>query len=405
MSKSIGIIGSGIAGSSLAIFLSRAGFKVTIFEKLENPSPVGSGIMLQPPAVKTLELLGVKDHIVNNGYKIHGFKGVTRSGKKVIDFEFAKVNPDLFGLGVHRGSIFSNLMAKASVAENVTIHYGKEIVEINDHKESVKLTDSNGQEYSVDLLVVANGSGSMLRKQFPEIVVRANQQKYGALWTTLPIGDNKEYHHNISHVYSKSESMYGLMPIGFATNSHKGDSQINFFCAVSSAYLKDWKEDTFESWKARSYDLASKYAPFIDQITDFNQLTPTTYFDAKLKPFYSGRIAFIGDACHALSPHLSAGCNLALMDALLLSECLSVYDSYLEAYQEYFKRRKDQVNYYYFISRLVTPLFQSKANLSWVRDHMIPLFYKLPLTRKLMVETIAGVKNNMFSKIQKKYYV
>ena len=401
----IGIIGSGIAGSSIATFLSKAGFEITVLEKQKNPLPVGSGIMLQPPAIKTLNTLGIKDQIVSNGCFIKGFKGINRRGKTVLDFEFAKVNKHLFGIGVHRGSIFMNLNNLAKESPGVEIKLNSQVKNIEEDKNIVKVTSTTGKTFKFDLVVVANGSGSMLRSLFPKIVKRAQPQNYAALWTTLPLRDRSEYKDIISHSYHKSEYMYGLMPIGYSDNEHKGESEVNFFCAISKQFLEEWKPDKFKKWKENSYKLAPKYGSFIDQIEEFDQMTATQYFDAKLHPFYSGRVAFIGDACHALSPHLSAGSNLALMDALLLSESLKNYDSHEKAYSEYFRLRKQQVKFYYLMSRIITPMFQSQVNWSWIRDNVIPLFYKVPLTCNIMVETIAGIRKNVWGNIDEKYYV
>lgn len=402
--RNIGIIGGGIAGNALAILLAKAGFFVDVLEKLPNPGPVGSGIMLQPPAVKTLQLLGLKDAIVNNGYYIKGFKGQNSSGRQVLDFEFESVSQQLYGLGVHRGSIFSNLNSEVKKHQNISLHFGAEVVHVTEKHDGVRLEIADGSSHKYDLVVVANGSGSMLRSLFSHIVTRAKPQDYAALWTTLPMNDSisSEF---IYHRYHKSEHMFGLMPIGYATNEHLEAPLVNYFCAITRTFFDDWNPSKFANWKKHAYQVAPNYAQFTDQITDFEQLIPTPYFDAKLNPFYTGRVAFIGDACHALSPHLSAGTNLALLDALELSRGLIAHENHTDAFQQFYRARKQQVYFYYFISRLITPVFQSPVNISWVRDYVIPMLYKVPWTKQMMVETIAGVRKNMWGRIDEDYYI
>lgn len=402
--RNIGIIGGGIAGNALAILLSKAGFFVDVLEKLPNPGPVGSGIMLQPPAVKTLELLGLKEPIVKNGYYIKGFQGQNSAGKQVLDFEFESVSQQLYGLGVHRGSIFSNLNEEVKQHKNISLHFGAEVVDVTEKYDGVCVDIADGSSHKYDLVVVANGSGSMLRDLFSDIVTRAKPQNFAALWTTLPINDSISTEF-IYHRYHKSEHMFGLMPIGYATNDQLEDPLVNYFCAITRDFFDDWDASKFARWKEHAYKVAPNYAQFTDQITAFDQMVPTPYFDAKLNPFYSGRVAFIGDACHALSPHLSAGTNLALLDALELSKALIAHENYQDAYQQFYKARKQQVNYYYFISRLITPVFQSPINISWVRDYIIPMLYRVPWAKQMMVETIAGVRQNMWSRIDEDYYI
>lgn len=44
----IAIAGAGPAGLAAALYLKRAGHRVTIFERFDEPKPVGSGLILQP---------------------------------------------------------------------------------------------------------------------------------------------------------------------------------------------------------------------------------------------------------------------------------------------------------------------------------------------------------------------
>lgn len=92
------------------------------------------------------------------------------------------------------------------------------------------------------------------------------------------------------------------------------------------------------------------------------------------------------------------------MDALVLSEAITTRGSFKEAFEDYFNIRKHQIYYYYAISRLITPLFQSQLNLSFFRDRILPIFYNLPVTKKIIIETITGVRNSVFSTLDSKFY-
>ncbi|TIS71130.1 MAG: FAD-dependent oxidoreductase, partial [Mesorhizobium sp.] len=48
ISLDIAIAGAGPAGLAAALYLKRAGHRVTIFERFDEPKPVGSGLILQP---------------------------------------------------------------------------------------------------------------------------------------------------------------------------------------------------------------------------------------------------------------------------------------------------------------------------------------------------------------------
>ena len=62
--KRIAIVGCGVAGQAAALFLSRAGHKVTILERFERPAPVGAGLLLQPSGLAVLKRLGLHEQAV-----------------------------------------------------------------------------------------------------------------------------------------------------------------------------------------------------------------------------------------------------------------------------------------------------------------------------------------------------
>jgi 2-polyprenyl-6-methoxyphenol hydroxylase-like FAD-dependent oxidoreductase len=124
----------------------------------------------------------------------------------------------------------------------------------------------------------------------------------------------------------------------------------------------------------------------------------------KLKKQFDGNVAFIGDAAHALSPHLSSGTNLAMLDAFELSKAVDELKSMPAAMSRFGKRRKRQINTYYRVSRLITPFFQSAKNLSFGRDVVLRLLIKIPYFRTQIVQMVLGIKKGLFSTLKKEYY-
>ena len=60
----IAIAGCGVAGLACATLLRRQGAHVVLFDKLETPQPLGSGIILQPVGLRVLDEIGVGDQAV-----------------------------------------------------------------------------------------------------------------------------------------------------------------------------------------------------------------------------------------------------------------------------------------------------------------------------------------------------
>jgi 2-polyprenyl-6-methoxyphenol hydroxylase-like FAD-dependent oxidoreductase len=56
-----------------------------------------------------------------------------------------------------------------------------------------------------------------------------------------------------------------------------------------------------------------------------------------------GRVALLGDAAHAMAPHLGKGAGQAIEDALVLADCLAGNPDVAGALQGYQRRRKGHV--------------------------------------------------------------
>ena len=69
MSRAL-IIGSGVAGPAVALFLQRAGWDVEIFEAAEEPDAY-SGLFLNVATngLAVLDRLGLREHVVASGHR------------------------------------------------------------------------------------------------------------------------------------------------------------------------------------------------------------------------------------------------------------------------------------------------------------------------------------------------
>ena len=84
----IAIAGCGIAGLAAAALLARAGHRIVVFDKLEAPAPLGSGLILQPVGLAVLDEIGVGVEMRALGARIERLYGRVRpSDRMVLDVE------------------------------------------------------------------------------------------------------------------------------------------------------------------------------------------------------------------------------------------------------------------------------------------------------------------------------
>jgi 2-polyprenyl-6-methoxyphenol hydroxylase-like FAD-dependent oxidoreductase len=109
-------------------------------------------------------------------------------------------------------------------------------------------------------------------------------------------------------------------------------------------------------------------------------------------------VVLLGDAAHAMSPHLGQGANLALMDTECLAASLQATDDFREAFRRYAHLRHAPIRYYSLLSRLLTPFFQSDlALLGHGRDLALPVMTRIPPLRRQMLLTVTGLKTGLFA--------
>ena len=107
----------------------------------------------------------------------------------------------------------------------------------------------------------------------------------------------------------------------------------------------------------------------------------------------------VGDAAHATSPQLGQGTNLALLDAVVLCDCLKQGLPVAQALDRYTQLRRGQLHFYGQASRWLTPLFQSDLwLLPWLRDLFMNIGSGLPLMGSLTRQTLVGVRQGWLSR-------
>jgi flavin-dependent dehydrogenase/tetratricopeptide (TPR) repeat protein len=155
------IAGGGVAGSTLAILLGRAGLRVELFERDAFPreKPCGEGIM--PAGVAVLDRLGLAAAVGGvplSGVRYH-FRGTTATGC------FPSLNGvAVTGLAQRRAVLDRVLFETAAATPGVTARtramVGRPIVE----RGRVTGLVVNGTEYRAPLTVAADGARSPLRR-------------------------------------------------------------------------------------------------------------------------------------------------------------------------------------------------------------------------------------------------
>src|SRR5262245_29907770 len=393
----IAIAGAGTAGLAVAAFLARDGHDVRVFERFDRPKPIGAGLLLQPTGLACLASLGLDGAAMQLGQAVTRICGDTVTGRRILDISYRDLAPHLFGLGMHRGALFAVLHEEV-VRLGVPLTAATEVAGSRLTRQGRILIDRQGNEHGpFDLLVDASGVRSSLRAQ--HAAVRFDKPyPYGAVWGSLREPADWAHRDCLVQRYQGCHTMVGILPVGRSAGS--SPRLLALFWSLRVRDRTAWQLAGLEPWKRRLVQVCPAAEPLLAQLQSLDAMTFATYADVGLRRPFAERIAFIGDAARALSPQLTQGANLALIDADTLSDCLRPACSLAAALASYAERRRRHGNFYALASRWLTPFFQSNSQAAaQLRDLSFPLLRQIPYLRRQMARTLAGMKTGLFTDV------
>lgn len=368
---------------------------VDVFEAVAEPEPIGAGVLLQPTGLSVLDKMGLRKEMIELGSVVHRLIGDTADGQSVLNMDYRCISQASHGLGVQRGALMGVLW-RTLFESGANWHTGVRIDSLVQDITRVKLVSQNKAIGRFDLVVLANGTFSKLRKQM-QVKQSEAVFPWGALWCLLPQPKRKPIT-ELLQKYRGAKQMIGLMPVGRPIDPPPGHAgEVNVFWSMSPRALQEWQiTPNLDVLKLEMISLMPEAAELIDGLVDIDQLKVARYADVRMERWHDGRVVAIGDCAHAMSPQLGQGANMALIDSLVLAHKLAEHaDSEVpEALDSYTQARRAHLNFYQSASRWLTPLFQSDQQLGpWFRDRFFGIGGRLPWVKQQSMSSLSGMKS------------
>jgi 2-polyprenyl-6-methoxyphenol hydroxylase-like FAD-dependent oxidoreductase len=330
MTRTALIVGAGIGGLATGIALRNAGWTIRIFERAASARELGFGLLLAPNAIAALREVGLADVVLARGWAPTAGEVRRMDGTVLKRAEFppaeALGGPTVVALrpALH-GALLDAVGIDAIALDSSAVSFELD----GDDRVTLRLAD--GRTADGDLLVGADGLGSIIRRRLhpseppprPSGIVAVRGGVHGVV------------HHlgGMSGVYYLDRGVEAFLVRASESGIYWALSLAEELVpagmrdpAAILAHMAPRFDSTYRAITSATDDLRC------DELVDRNPL-----------PFWGqGPVTLLGDAAHPVLPHTGQGAAQALVDAVTLGKALSRIDDVPRALRTYEAERRDK---------------------------------------------------------------
>lgn len=358
------VVGAGIGGLASAVALGRRGWTVTVLERSGELEPTGTALGIGPNALHALDAVGLGAEV--RGFSaIQGQGGIRRSdGRWLVRTDLGAVadrfgDPQMVLLRADLVGLLAARLPSAALRTGVTITG----VEPGDVNRSARVLTSTGS-LEADLVVAADGIRSVIRETlFPD----HPGSRYSGFTAWRFVASGPPGGVEPAETWGKG-MVFGAVPLA--------DGRVYCYAsAISPAGVRH--EDEIAELKRRFGTWHDPIPGLIGSVSPREVLHDDAYWIAEPLPAYHrGRVAIVGDAAHAMTPHLGQGACQAIEDAVVLAS-LAVDSGGLGAYTDARMRRTRMIAVSSYRASRITgttfgPAVVARNTGIWLAGHLAP---------------------------------
>lgn len=324
--KKIAIVGGGPGGLTLARLLQKSGADVTVYERDFNKEVRVQGATLdlhEESGLAALNAAGLMDAFKANYRPGADKMRITDKNANILLDESINAKEELFRPEIDRGPLRNILLDSLQLG---TVVWNSHLLSLSKTGNSWKLIFEQGETATADIVIAADGARSKIRPFITSIQ---------PFFAGITIVEGTVYNAAVM-----APGIYNLLDGGkiFAIGdektlivSSKGDGSIVFYTgcktgenwAIENALnfndktrATGWFLETFKGWDKVWLELFEHAAqPLI--------LRPQYCMPLEQSWETIPNLTMLGDAAHLMPPYAGEGVNMAMLDALELSECLT----------------------------------------------------------------------------------
>jgi len=341
------VVGAGLVGSVLSIFLAKSGRDVEVFDRMLDPhNNVGpsSGrsinLTLCERGLRVMDFIGVGDTVRAASVPIYG--RLIHNTKGDLTFQPYGNNGEAI-YSIERGELNKILLEFAERNFDIPFNFGEKCVDVDLDAPAVEMQNvATGERvrHDAERIFGSDGAYSAVRLQMQRKMRLCYSQQYWEQgYKELGVPPSTEgwaAEKNVIHIWPQGSYML----IGFPNTdkSFTCSLHIPFEGPLSFASIRS-ECDLFKLFEGSFPDTIPLMPRLAD---DFFKHPTNSMVTVKCSPWsYRGKVALIGDAAHSIFPSYGQGANAGFEDCATLTECIPEYgEDWVALLEEYERRRR-----------------------------------------------------------------
>lgn len=340
----IAVVGSGLVGSLLAIYLKRAGHTVHVYDRSPDIRTItfsgrSINLAMSHRGWKALDGVGVGDEV--RAIAIAMDKRAIHVADKINFQHYGKEGESIYSIS--RGTLNRKMIDLAEAA-GAEFFFEQKIWDISLATATLHIGETERGEWTdvpYDIVFGADGAFSRIRHRMQrQSMFNYSQEFLDTGYKELNIPPNPDGSHKLDknsfHIWPRGN--YMLIALPNLDGSFTCTLFMPFEGEHSFASLTDRQE--VEAFFAKNFPDSIEVIP--ELANDFFKNPTSTLVTMKCFPWtFEDKVALIGDACHAIVPFYGQGMNAGFEDISVLYEMIEKFgDDWKTIFSEYENSRK-----------------------------------------------------------------
>ncbi|MBI3611310.1 MAG: FAD-dependent monooxygenase [Nitrospirae bacterium] len=385
------IVGGGMGGLVLALSLARMGRTVAVVERQAKLAPYARGELLQPNGLRILDRLGLSEKLKTlPAHTAHRYHFHRIGGGKLCTVDYRMLPPPwnytLITLPHH---LLNLLLQELERTDHVRLLTGTDFKDLLIHRNKITgiRVEKEGRliELHAPVVIGSDGAHSRVRER---LGIRSRLHTYREGYLTMVIPRPAGFDDEARYYVGRGEIL-GLFPVS--------DRELYLFYMIPVIDRETIKQQRVETVTATIATIDSDLAEPLRTVASWDQVGYMSCVCVRAERWTADGAALIGDAAHAMNPHVAQGRNQAMEDAMALAEVLE--DGFLSGdfsqarLNRYEKKRRPDVERLQRMGDELTLLWNTALPpLAWLRDRIFKGMARHPEVRERVVRTISGLE-------------